>query len=175
MLPAVLGLAALGGVLGLALALAARAFAVDTDAKVADLEALLPGTNCGQCGFPGCAAGAAALAEGRAGPTLCPPGGRPVAAALAGRLGVEVDLAGVVAAGPQTARVIEDVCIGCTRCIRDCPTDAILGAPKQMHTVLAEACSGCGACIECCPTDALVLQTRPPALHEWGWPKPLAA
>lgn len=175
MLIAIVSLAALGTALGLGLGLAGRCFAVAGNPLVAELEAILPGSNCGQCGFPGCAGAAMALAAGNASPACCPPGGKAVAAALADRLGVQIDLSGVIDEGPKIASVIEDVCIGCTRCIKDCPTDAILGAAKQMHTVLSDACSGCGNCIERCPTEALVLLTRPVTLQEWGWPKPASA
>ncbi|HOG04234.1 MAG TPA: RnfABCDGE type electron transport complex subunit B, partial [Accumulibacter sp.] len=120
---------ALGGLLGLA----ARYLAVEENPLEAELQALLPGSQCGQCGFVGCAQAAAALARNEAAPTLCPPGGRAVAEAIAARLGIRIDLAAVRDDGPQLAFVSEDICTGCCRCSKVCPTDAIIGAAKQIH------------------------------------------
>ncbi|MDR2092251.1 MAG: RnfABCDGE type electron transport complex subunit B [Azoarcus sp.] len=172
---AVLTLTLLGAALGLALGIAGRLLAVEADADVARLEALLPGTNCGQCGFPGCAGAAAAMAAGDAPPSCCPPGGKAVALALAEKLGVSLDLSSVLDEGPKLAVVAEDLCIGCCRCLKYCPTDAILGAPKQIHNVLKEACTGCAACVEHCPTEALIIQPMPVGWQHWVMPKPAAA
>jgi electron transport complex protein RnfB len=171
---AILTLTLLGAALGLALGIAGKFLEVEADANVAELEALLPGTNCGQCGFPGCAGAAAALAEGSAAPTCCPPGGKVVALALAEKLGISLDLSAVADEGPKLAVVAEDLCIGCCRCLKSCPTDAILGAPKQIHNVLKEACTGCAACVEHCPTEALVMTPMPVTWQHWVMPKPAA-
>ncbi len=166
---ALLSLTALATVLGFVLALAARRFAVENDPRQAAIEAILPGTNCGQCGYPGCAGAAAALLQGQAAPTLCPPGGRAVATQLA-------QLLGVTAALPETepclAMVEESLCIGCCRCLKHCPTDAIVGAAKQINGVLPEACTACGACVDHCPTGAIELKPLPVSLSHWVWPKP---
>jgi electron transport complex protein RnfB len=169
---AIFTLMLLGAALGLILGIAGRFLAVEANAHAAELEALLPGTNCGQCGFPGCAGAAAAIVSGAAPPTCCPPGGRSVALALAEKLGVSLDLSGVVDKGPEVAVIAEDLCIGCCRCLKSCPTDAILGAPKQIHNVLKEACTGCAACVEHCPTEALLLRPVPVTLPHWVMPKP---
>jgi electron transport complex protein RnfB len=142
---------------------------------LAELEAMLPGTNCGQCGFPGCSGAAAALAEGSAPPTCCPPGGKALAAAIAEKLGLSLDLSSLADEGPKLATIAEDLCIGCCRCLKSCPTDAILGAPKQIHNILKEACTGCAACVDHCPTEAVVMQPVPVTLQHWVMPKPLAA
>lgn len=175
MIAAILSLTVLGLLLGFALGFAAKKFAVETDARVAELEAALPGTNCGQCGFPGCAGAAAALAEGRAPPTVCPPGGRALVQALAKLLGVGVDLSAVADEGPKIAAIEEAICIGCCRCLKDCPTDAIIGAAKQIHSVMREACTGCEACVDRCPTGAIVMEPVPVTLQHWVWPKPAVA
>lgn len=172
MLIAVFSISALGVVLGLALGFASRAFRVEGNPIVAEVEVLMPGSNCGQCSYPGCAAAAAAIVAGLAPPTCCPPGGKALAEALAARLGLSLDLSGVVDDGPQLAAVAEEICIGCCRCIKDCPTDAIVGAPKQIHNILREACTGCGKCIERCPTEAVRLVPVPMSLPHWVWPKP---
>lgn len=175
MLAAILSLTVLGALLGLVLGIAGRLLAVASNPIVDELEALLPGTNCGQCGFPGCSGAAAAIAEGAASPACCPPGGKAVAAAMAEKLGVSLDLSGMADEGPKLATIAEDLCIGCCRCIKSCPTDAILGAPKQIHNILKEACTGCAACVDHCPTEAVVMQPVPVTLPHWVMPKPLAA
>ncbi len=167
---ALMGLA-LGGLLGTA----ARYLAVEDNPIEGELKEMLPGSQCGQCGYVGCAQAAAALAQGQAPVTLCPPGGRALAAALAAKLGVVADLSSVADNGPQLAIVAEEICIGCCRCIKACPTDAIVGAAKQIHNVIREACTGCAACIDRCPTEAMSLVPVPVSLQHWIWPKPAVA
>jgi electron transport complex protein RnfB len=162
---------ALGGVLGVA----ARLLAVEEDPLEMELQEMLPGSQCGQCGYVGCAQAAAALAHGEASVTLCTPGGKAVAERLAKRLGVSVDLSGHVQHAPVFARIEEDLCIGCTRCLKECTVDAILGASKLMHTVISEVCHGCSKCAQVCPTDAIRLTEVPTTLSGWHWPKPAAA
>ena len=162
---------ALGGLLGTA----ARYLKVEDDPIEAELLSMLPGSQCGQCGFVGCAQAAAALARGEAQVTLCPPGGKATAEALAARLGVKADLSAVADNGPQLAQVAEEICIGCCRCIKACPTDAIVGAAKQIHNVIREACTGCAACVDRCPTEAMTLVPVPVTLQHWIWPKPVLA
>jgi Na+-translocating ferredoxin:NAD+ oxidoreductase subunit B len=172
MLAAVLSLSLLGVALGLVLGFSSRAFAVEGNPIVAELEALMPGSNCGQCGFPGCSGAAAAIVDGSAAPTCCPPGGKALAQAIAGKLGLSLDLSEMADEGPKLAVVAEDLCIGCCRCSKVCPTDAIVGASKQIHSVLREACTGCNSCTEKCPTEAIVMQPVPVTLQHWIWPKP---
>ena len=160
--------------LGSVLGAAARFLAVEEDPLEAELQAMLPGSQCGQCGYVGCAQAAAALARGEAPPTLCPPGGKAVAERLAKRLGVAVDLTEHEDKGPEYAVIVEELCIGCTRCIKECSSDAIFGATKQMHTVIAEACHACGNCASVCPTDAILMKPIPVTLRNWHWPKPEA-
>ncbi len=175
MITAIASLATLGLVLGLLLGLAARYLKVETDPVVAEIEALLPGSQCGQCGQAGCGQAAAALAAGELPVTFCPPGGRSLAETLASLLGLEVDLSGVEDTQPMLARVKEATCIGCTRCFKVCPTDAIIGAPKQIHAVLQDACTGCGNCVEICPTECLQMFPIEVTLGTWRWPKPRLA
>lgn len=175
MIAAIVSLALLGLVLGLGLGVADRIFKVDTNPFIAEVESMMPGSNCGQCGFPGCAAAARAIAGGEAAPTCCPPGGKNLAAALAARLGVAIDLSLVKDDGPKIAVVAEELCIGCCRCAKVCPTDALIGAARQIHDVLREACTGCSSCIEKCPTAALTMKPLPATLPHWIWPKPIAA
>lgn len=174
MFVAVISLTILGAVLGLFLGYAARRLAVEGNAMVGEIQAILPGSQCGQCGFPGCAGAAQALADGTAPVTLCPPGGRDVVALLAAKLGVEVNLADVKDSVPMYAEVKEEICIGCTRCFKVCPTDAIMGAAQQIHVVFREACTACGKCEEVCPTESVKLQIVPVTLQSWNWNKPLS-
>ena len=175
MFSAIASLTVLGALLGLGLGVAARKFAVEGDPLADEIEALMPGSNCGQCGMAGCAAAAKAIAEGSATPTVCPPGGKALATAIAARLGISVDLAGVADEGPKIAVIKEEICIGCCRCLKVCPTDAMIGAPKQIHSVIREACTGCGKCVERCPTEAAIMQPIPVTLQHWVWPKPAEA
>jgi electron transport complex protein RnfB len=175
MIAAVVSLTLLGAILGLMLGFADRLFAVEVNPVIAQVEALMPGSQCGQCGFPGCSAAATAIVEGRAAVTVCPPGGKALAAALSAKLGISLDLSDVVDEGPKLAQVAEEICIGCCRCTKACPTDAILGAAKQIHNVIREACTGCGNCIERCPTEALTMRPIPVTLPHWVWPKPQVA
>lgn len=174
LLAAIISLTVLGAIFGLLLGVAARYLKVEGNPLVAEIEQLLPGSQCGQCGFPGCSGAAQALAEGAAPVTLCPPGGRAVVQALAAKLGVEADLSGVEEKGPMIAEVKEEICIGCTRCFKVCPTDAIMGAAQQIHSVFREACTACGKCEEVCPTESIKLQPIPVTLQSWYWHKPVA-
>lgn len=176
MVIAIFYLTTLGLSLGLILGIAARYLKVDSDPLVMEVEAMMPGSQCGQCGFPGCSPAAVAVVAGEAPPTLCPPGGRALAQRLADKLGIKVDLSVMEEhSGPILARVHEENCIGCTRCYKVCPTDAIIGAPKQIHSVFKAACTGCKACIDVCPTECLQIEPVVATLGTWHWPKPALA
>jgi electron transport complex protein RnfB len=170
---AIVSLTLLGTTLGLLLGVAARYLKVEGNPLVAEIEQLLPGSQCGQCGFPGCTGAAQALADGNAPASLCPPGGRAVMQALADKLGIEADLSGVEDSVPMMAEIKEEICIGCTRCFKVCPTDAIMGAAQQIHVVFREACTACGKCEEVCPTESVKLQPIPATLQSWHWHKPM--
>ncbi len=122
------------------------------------IDALLPQTQCGQCGYAGCRPYAEAIAAGRADINQCPPGGEDVARDLAALLGVPfkpLNPAFGVCKPPAVAVIDEDLCIGCTLCIQACPVDAIVGAAKLMHTVIAAECTGCELCVPPCPVDCI--------------------
>ena len=165
-------LTVMGIVLGGLLGAAARFLAVEENPLEEELKALLPGSQCGQCGYVGCDQAAAALAKGEAPINLCPPGGKAVIEVLAKKLGITADLSEHEEKAPENAFIVEDLCIGCTRCIRECSTDAIMGANKLMHTIIIEACHGCGKCVKVCPTDAIMMVPVPVTLANWHWPKP---
>lgn len=89
-LPAVLTLGGLGLIFGSLLAYAAQRFAVEEDTKIAEIQGVLPGANCGACGYAGCEQFAKAVATGEAPPAGCKPGRAKVAAQIAEILGAEV-------------------------------------------------------------------------------------
>lgn len=127
---------------------------------VGRINALLPQTQCGQCGFKGCRPYAEAMAEGRADINQCPPGGDDGIADLAQLLGVPVkplDPAFGEHKPRQVAFIVEEQCIGCVKCIAACPVDAIIGASKFMHTVISDECTGCELCVAPCPVDCIVM------------------
>ena len=172
MIAAIFVLLGLGVVLGGVLGVASKWLAVEENPIEAELQAMLPGSQCGQCGFVGCAQAAAALARGEAPVTLCPPGGRAVAEALAKKLGISADLSGHEEKRPEYAYIRAELCVGCTRCMQECNVDAIIGAAKQMHDVVADICHGCGKCSLVCPTEGIEMRPVPATVKTWHWPKP---
>ena len=121
----------------------------------------LPQTQCGKCDFSGCRPYAEAIARGEADINQCPPGGTATIKALADLLGRQVKSLNPengVEKEKHLALIDETLCIGCVKCINACPTDAILGAAKQMHSVLATECTGCELCIAPCPMDCINMQ-----------------
>ncbi|MGZ8928042.1 MAG: RnfABCDGE type electron transport complex subunit B [Methylobacter sp.] len=130
------------------------------------INALLPQTQCGQCSFQGCRPYAEAIASGAADINQCPPGGDEGIRDLAELLGVPskpLNTKFGVHKPPSVVFIIEEDCIGCTKCIAACPVDAILGASKFMHTVIAAECTGCELCVTPCPVDCIVMQPAPPS------------
>ena len=123
------------------------------------IDALLPQTQCGKCGHPGCKPYAEGISQGEA-INKCPPGGTETIAALANLLNIPVIALDTErgAAPPQVAFIREAECIGCTKCIQACPVDAILGAAKLMHTVIVDECTGCDLCVAPCPVDCIEMR-----------------
>ncbi|VVP64516.1 electron transport complex subunit RsxB [Pseudomonas fluorescens] len=128
------------------------------------IDALLPQTQCGKCGHPGCKPYAQGIVDGEP-INKCPPGGDETIAALAELLKVpvlELDVSRG-SAPAQVAYIREAECIGCTKCIQACPIDAIVGAAKLMHTVLIDECTGCDLCVAPCPVDCIEMHPLPPS------------
>ncbi len=155
-----------GGLLGFA----SIRFKVGADPIVDQIDSILPQTQCGQCGYPGCRPYAEAIANGDA-INKCPPGGEATIEKLADLMGVEVpdsahDLSDNV---KKVAFIHEDMCIGCTKCIQACPVDAIVGGTKAMHTVIKDQCTGCDLCVSPCPTDCIEMIPVATTTDTWKW------
>ena len=128
---------------------------------VEKINACLPQTQCGQCGYPGCLPYARAIAGLEADIDQCPPGGNTTIRALADLLGLEVKDQNPqygLEKKPLVAVIDEPSCIGCALCLSACPVDAIVGAPKYLHTVIAFECTGCELCIPSCPVDCIQME-----------------
>ena len=184
MLGAVLALGSAGLVFGGVLALAAEKFKVEEDPKVSEILSVLPGANCGACGFPGCSGLALAISEGKAPCNACIPGGNAVAEKVSEIMGVSSD-----AVEPQVAVVYcqgghsnaEELaeyhgvmdcsaldklgglkgcpygCLGLGSCVAACPFDAMYMSPEGLPVVIKEKCTGCGACVRACPRHVISL------------------
>lgn len=162
---ALFGVGLLAAVLGSLIGYVAARLPVTDDEVVASIDALLPQTQCAQCGYPGCRPYAQAIAVGGADINQCPPGGDATVAALASLL--ERDITTVdphfgESKPPQVAAIDEQRCIGCALCLPACPVDAIIGSNQQTHTVIADHCTGCELCVAPCPVDCIALSEIAP-------------
>jgi H+/Na+-translocating ferredoxin:NAD+ oxidoreductase subunit B len=174
LLAALFALVGLGVVFGALLGYAAVRFKTEGNPIVDQINEILPQTQCGQCGHPGCRPYAEAIADGEA-INRCPPGGQAGVQALADLLDVEaipLDEEHGEESVTQVAYIREDECIGCTKCIQACPVDAILGAAKHMHTVIVSECTGCDLCVEPCPVDCIDMIAEQASLQNWSWQLP---
>ncbi|MGV6989103.1 electron transport complex subunit RsxB [Testudinibacter sp. P80/BLE/0925] len=143
---------------------------VESDPIVEQIDAILPQSQCGQCGYPGCRPYAEAIANGDV-ITKCVPGGQPLVVQLADMLGVEVPSTDFAEGAPEVkvAFIHEEMCIGCTKCIQACPVDAIIGSNKALHTVIADLCTGCELCVAPCPTDCITMEKVENNIEQWNW------
>lgn len=130
------------------------------DRLVQALDDVLPQTQCTRCGYPDCRSYAQAIAAGEAPINQCPPGGEEGIArlaALTGQPALPLNPSNGTEAPRHLAVIDEAGCIGCTLCLKACPVDCIVGAPKGMHTVIAAQCTGCELCLPACPVDCITL------------------
>lgn len=169
----IIALTLLALICGAILGFAARRFRVEADPIVDKVEALLPQSQCGQCGYPGCRPYAEAVSNQGEAINKCAPGGESVMIKLADTLGIEpqpLDLE-VVESNPvrKVAIIDEYNCIGCTKCIQACPVDAIVGSTRAMHTVITALCTGCDLCVAPCPTDCIEMRPLPETTTNWKW------
>ena len=142
----------------------------DRDEQVRQVDRLLPQTQCTQCGFTGCKPYAEAIVDQQAPINRCPPGGAAgivLLAGVTGRAVVPLDPSCGVEAPRKIARIVADLCIGCTHCIGACPVDAIAGGPKRLHAIIPELCTGCALCLPPCPVDCIEMIEPPAALVGW--------
>ncbi|MGI2258353.1 electron transport complex subunit RsxB [Shewanella sp. GXUN23E] len=167
---AVVLLTLLALIFGVILGFAAQKFKVEGNPIVDQLEATLPQTQCGQCGYPGCRPYAEAIANGEK-INRCPPGGTATMEKLAELMGVDPEPVAAAEEEPvkKVAYIREAECIGCTKCIQACPVDAIIGTGKMMHTVIAADCTGCDLCVEPCPVDCIDMLPVKTDLRNWDW------
>ena len=138
---------------------------------IAAIDDALPQTQCTRCGYPDCRHYAEAIAQGEAAINQCPPGGQEGVqrlAAITGRPALPLNPENGEEAPRLLARIDEHWCIGCTLCIKACPTDAILGANKRMHTIITEACTGCELCLPVCPVDCIELDNASGTATGWA-------
>ncbi|MGI9270456.1 MAG: electron transport complex subunit RsxB [Woeseiaceae bacterium] len=157
---AVLAIALIALLAGLALSYAHRSFPAEASSLVEQVNELLPQTQCAQCGYAGCRPYAAAIVDDGESINLCPPGGEDTVRHLAELLGKEVLPLATPAIPERTVAVIdESLCIGCTHCRSACPVDAIVGAHQLMHSIIDSECTGCELCVAPCPVDCISMRS----------------
>jgi Na+-translocating ferredoxin:NAD+ oxidoreductase subunit B len=142
----------------------------DRPTLAARIDAALPQTQCTRCGYPDCRAYADAIAAGQALINRCPPGGAEGVRRLAAITGQPIQALDAERGheGPRRLAVIDESwCIGCTLCIKACPVDCIVGAPKLMHTVIDALCTGCELCVPVCPVDCISMPEVTPGRSGW--------
>jgi electron transport complex protein RnfB len=174
LLTAVIALLLMGAIFGAILGFAAVKFKTEGNPIADQINDLLPQTQCGQCGYPGCRPYSQAIADGES-INKCPPGGEGTIQSLADLLDMDVIPLDEEHGEEKTktvAYIHEDQCIGCTKCIQACPVDAILGAAKLMHTVIESECTGCDLCVEPCPVDCIDMLPLEESLQSWHWTLP---
>lgn len=131
---------------------------------VTEIDACLPQTQCGRCGYPYCIDYAQAIHDGAASVNRCPPGQDMTITMLSALMQVPVqklDQSLPAYSNRLLAVIDENLCIGCTLCIQACPVDAIVGAARVMHDVIASECTGCELCLPPCPMNCIFLEAWP--------------
>lgn len=170
---AVIAISLLGLIFGLILGYASRRFAVQDDPVVEKIDELLPQSQCGECGYPGCRPYAEAVGVQGEKINRCAPGGEAVMLKIAALLNVDPQPVDGDAQEAEPARMLavidEPNCIGCTKCIQACPVDAIVGATRAMHTVMSDLCTGCNLCVAPCPTQCISLVPVATTPETWKW------
>lgn len=175
MIEAILIFVGLAILFGLLLGYASVRFKIEGNPTAERIDKILPQTQCGQCGFPGCKPYAEALAKGETEVNLCIPGGTEVMILISEITRLEpkeMEATEEEDKPKEVARIDEDLCIGCVLCIKECPVDAILGATKLMHTVIEKECTGCEKCVPVCPVDCIDMRPIPLSTRNWKWPEP---
>ncbi len=184
---AALALGGIGIVFGVLLSIAARVFAVEVDERVENINEVLPGANCGACGYAGCFNFAEAVCGGEAEPGSCIPGGKETTQEIAKILGIESgDQKPVVAVvycigdnqtaqdsfvyyGSPSCKHAQQIaggfkacpygCLGMGDCVDACPFEAISMGENGLPIIDESICGGCGLCVKACPRG--VIKTIP--------------
>lgn len=162
-------------IFGLLLGFAAIRFKIEGNPVAEQIDRVLPQTQCGQCGYPGCKPYAEAVANGEAEVNQCIPGGTEVMiqiSEITHREPKDMEKEPDPQAIPPVAIIDESLCIGCVLCIKACPVDAIVGATKLMHTVIEKECTGCELCVPVCPVDCIAMVEKETTPQNWHWPDP---
>ncbi len=167
---AILDIVVMAAVFGCFLGFASIKFKIEADPIVEQIDAVLPQTQCGQCGYPGCRPYAEAVANGDS-INKCAPGGQAAIEKMAELMGIEPESDIETDAEPikKVAFIHEDMCIGCTKCVQACPVDAIVGSTKALHTIIKEECTGCDLCVSPCPTNCIEMIPVEQTTDNWRW------
>lgn len=185
-------LGGLGLAVGLMLIFASKKFKVDTNPLVEEIISVLPGANCGACGYAGCADFANRVVNENAPITGCPVGGFEVAKDIGGILGQDVsesekqypfimchgglncvdrfDYVGFEDC--KAVLILSDGekgcsygCMGRGTCVRACPFDALSIGEDRLPHVNKNLCTSCGLCIASCPNNVLVFAKESERVH----------
>ncbi|MFM2484295.1 RnfABCDGE type electron transport complex subunit B [Celerinatantimonas yamalensis] len=155
----------LAAAVGYLLGIAAKQWYVAKNPLEQTIADLLPNGQCGQCGYPGCNEAAKAMVAYQLSATGCPLADAVVISKIADTLGIPLENKESDEAIGMVAGIDVDKCDGCSRCLKKCPFDAIVGAPKQLHGIIASACTGCQQCIAVCPHQGITLYPDPQLLN----------
>ncbi len=196
MIEGLLVMGGLGAILGLGLAIASKVFYVYVDPKVEAVEELLPGANCGGCGFPGCSANAEAIVAGKSSPASCVAASPEVIQKIAEIVGAKIELKEPEVAKPNCRYGIFEAdrkyiydgvkdcraatlinggekecpvgCLGLGTCVKACPFGALSIGPDRLPVVNTDLCTGCGTCERVCPKHIIKLSSNSLAIvHEY--------
>lgn len=176
----------LGAACGIILSFASKVFYVYEDPRIAEVESLMAGANCGGCGYAGCNAAAVAVVEGKADPNVCIVSDMEAAEAVAGVMGIDAGTAEALIsyntctggvrsndkyyyAGINTCQALTALyggkrdcgigCLGLGDCVRSCQFGALDLGPDGFPVVNEEKCVGCGKCEKACPKNIMEVKT----------------